>query len=29
MSRIACVVASRWNPGGARNAAHGSSTTGC
>lgn len=29
MSRIACVAAPRRLPGGARNAAHGSSTTGC
>ena len=29
MSRVACVDASRWRPGGARNAAHGSSTTDC
>src|ERR1700729_2268553 len=29
MSRVACVDASRWRPGGARNAAHGSSTSGC
>jgi hypothetical protein len=29
MSRIACVAASRRHPAGARNAAHGNSTTGC
>jgi hypothetical protein len=29
MSRISCVVIPRWRAGGARNAAHGSSTTDC